>query len=56
MGGEEKDAILVSTASKVYGNISEEDMVKINNELLAIAGVLSSYEVVADIDSSLSVG
>lgn len=51
-----KDAILVSTASKVYGNISEEDMVKINNELLAIAGVLSSYEVVADSDSSLSVG
>ena len=47
-----KDAILVTKVSKVYGNISESDMVTINNELLSIAGVLSSYEVVADSDSS----
>lgn len=34
--------------SPVYGNITREDADRINAELLAVAGVLSSYEVVAD--------
>lgn len=34
--------------SPVYGNITREDADRINTELLAVAGVLSSYEVVAD--------
>jgi hypothetical protein len=34
--------------SPVYGNITREDVDRINAELLAVAGVLSSYEVVAE--------
>ena len=37
--------------SPVYGNITEEDVNRINAELLAVAGVLSSYEVVPDGDT-----
>ena len=39
--------------SPVYGNITKEDVDRINAELLAVAGVLSSYEVVADADGSI---
>lgn len=45
-----KSAVLVQTSGKAYGCVSEPDVVAINNELLAVAGVLSSYEVVADGD------
>lgn len=34
--------------SPIYGNITREDADRINAELLSVAGVLSSYEVVAD--------
>lgn len=43
-----KENTLVSPSSKNYGNITREDTDRINAELLAVAGVLSSYEVVAD--------
>ena len=39
---------LSAPSSKVYGNISRDDADRLNAELLAVAGVLSSYEVVAD--------
>ena len=39
---------------KTYGNISEQDMLAINNELLTVAGVLGSYEVVADGNDTIS--
>lgn len=39
---------LSAPRSKVYGNISREDADRLNAELLAVAGILSSYEVVAD--------
>lgn len=42
-----KSAVLVQTTSKGYGTVSQADMVAINNEILGVAGVLSSYEVVA---------
>lgn len=45
-----KSAVLVQTSGKAYGCVSEADVVAINYELLALAGVLSSYEVVADGD------
>ena len=35
-------------SSPMYGRISQSDSDRINAELLAVAGVLSSYEVVAD--------
>lgn len=44
-----KSIVLVQTGSKVYGNVSEADMIVINNELLSVAGVLSSYEVVTEV-------
>jgi hypothetical protein len=37
--------------SPVYGNVTREDADRINVELLAVAGVLSNYEVVNNIDS-----
>lgn len=43
-----KENILVAQASKVYGHISKQDVDRINAELLSVAGVLSTYEVVAD--------
>lgn len=45
-----KENILVIPSSKVYGNISEADVTAINTELLTVAGVLSSWEVVSDAD------
>ena len=41
-------------SSPMYGRISQADADRINAELLSVAGVLSSYEVVADGDSGSS--
>ena len=46
-----KSAVLCQPSSKVYGNISKDVMTAINAELLSVAGVLSSYEVVPDGDA-----
>ena len=43
-----KSAVFCQPSSKAYGCISKADATAINTELLAVAGVLSSYEVVAD--------
>ena len=43
-----RDMILVSRNSPVFGQVSKEDVDRINVELLSIAGVLSSWEVVPD--------
>lgn len=43
-----KENILTTPASKIFGYISEEDVNRINAEILSIVGVLSSYEVVPD--------
>lgn len=51
-----RDMILVSRNSPVYKQVSEEDVNRINAELLAVAGVLSSYEVVEKEGSSTSDG
>lgn len=40
--------VFASKASKNYGNISEQDVMMINYEVLSIAGVLSSIEVIPD--------
>lgn len=53
---DKKDSILVTRVSKAYGNISQADAIAINNELLAVAGVLSSCEVVADGDDAKPTG
>ena len=45
---DKKENTLVSPSSKNYGNISKEDADRVNAELLAVAGVLSSYEVVIE--------
>lgn len=42
-----KSAVFCQPSSKGYGSISKADMTTINAELLSVAGVLSSYEVVA---------
>lgn len=44
-----RDVVLSNRSSAVYGNITQDDVNRINAELLSIAGVLSSYEVVADV-------
>lgn len=43
-----KSAVLVQKSSNAYGCVSESDMIAINNEILSIAGVLSSYKVIPD--------
>lgn len=43
-----KKSVLADKISKAYGNISEADVMTINAELLAIAGVLEGVEVVPD--------
>lgn len=43
-----REQVLVSPSSKIYGHVSQDDVNRINAELLAVVGVLSSYEVVAD--------
>ena len=35
-----------------YGNITKSDVMTINNEILAVAGVLESYQLVIDVDRS----
>ena len=42
------NAVLSSPSSKVYGQVTAEDADRINADLLAVIGVLSNYEVVAD--------
>ncbi|MDK7740654.1 hypothetical protein QP561_10480, partial [Veillonella nakazawae] len=39
---------LSAPSSKIYGNITRGDADRLNAELLSVAGVLSSHEVVAD--------
>lgn len=43
-----RDMVLSVKSSPVYGNVSQADVDRINAELLSVAGVLSSYEVVGD--------
>lgn len=45
-----KSAVLVQPSNKGYGTVSRADVQAINNELLSVAGVLGSYEVVIDAD------
>lgn len=40
--------IMCAPSSKAYGNISESDVLAINTEILAVAGVLESIELVPD--------
>lgn len=46
-----KRNVLADTHSKVYGCISQSDMMALNAELLAIAGVLGGTEVIPDNDA-----
>ena len=46
-----KESVLCQPASKAYGHITKEDVDRLNAELLSVAGVLSSYEVVPDSDA-----
>lgn len=39
-----KSLVLVNTASTTYGNISESDVIAINQEILSVAAVLSNYK------------
>jgi hypothetical protein len=45
-----KSSILCRPNAANYGNITEADIIIINNEILSIAGVLSNYQVVPDND------
>lgn len=49
-----KNATLSAPSSKAYGCISEDDINKINAELLAVSGVLANYEIVPDRNGSSS--
>lgn len=49
-----RDMILVSRKSPVFGQISQDDVNRINAELLSVAGVLSSYEVIPDAEDTIS--
>ena len=49
-----KDNVLVTRSSKVYGCISQSDVDRINAELLSVANVLSSYEVVSERENTLT--
>lgn len=44
-----RDMVLVSRNSLAFGHISQDDVNKINAELLSLAGVLSGYEVIPDV-------
>lgn len=46
-----KSAVFCQPSSKAYGAISEQDMITINNEILSVAGVLASYELVMESDT-----
>ena len=41
-----KSLVLVNTSSAAYGNISEADIIAINEEILSISAVLSDYKVI----------
>lgn len=43
-----KDSIFSAPSSKNYGNISEADVMKINAEVMLVAGILERTEVVPD--------
>lgn len=43
-----KDSIFSAPSSKNYGNISETDVMKINTEVMSVAGMLERMEVVPD--------
>lgn len=45
-----KSAVLVQTSSISYGCVSQQDVNAINTELLSVAGVFDSWQVVADED------
>ena len=49
---DKKEATLISPSAKIYGCISREDADRMNAELLSVAAVLSSYEVVLDAEQS----
>lgn len=49
-----KSAVFCQPSSKAYGTISEADMIAINNEILSIIGVLTSYEVIINSDKEES--
>ena len=49
-----RDITLSVKSSPMYGRVTKEDIDRINAELLAVAGVLSNYEVVPDANSSSS--
>lgn len=44
------DITLATKTSPMYGRVSQEDADRLNAELLSVAGVLSSYEVVTESD------
>lgn len=46
-----KETILNSPSSRSYGNVCEDDVVKINTEILAVSGMLAGVELIA-IDKS----
>ena len=50
-----KNTVFSFPAANCYGCISREDVNRINTEILQVAGVLSSYEIVADEDDSSSI-
>lgn len=43
-----KVSVLCTPAGKVYGNITADDVTKVNIELLSVAGVLDRIEIVSD--------
>ena len=51
-----KNATLSAPSSKAYGCISQDDVNRINTELLAVSGVLSNYEIILDEGSSSAAG
>lgn len=46
-----KNATLSAPASKIYGHVSQDNVTRLNAELLAVAAVLERYEVVPDEDA-----
>lgn len=45
-----KHNILESNTGLAYGHITKEDVERINTELISVAGVLTSYRIIIDID------
>lgn len=50
-----KNSVMSDKTSKSYRCVSQDDVNRINAELLAVAGVLGSYEVVADGNDTISI-